>query len=410
MAPPSLARLRLARDGGSPVRAERLPYARQEVTEADIAAVVRVLRSPWLTTGPEVAAFESALARAVGAREAVSFSSGTAALHGAAAAAGIGPGDEVIVPPLTFCATANCVLYQGGTLVFADVAPETLTLDPEAVASAVTSRTKAIIAVDYAGHPAALDALERIAQRHGLWLIEDACHALGARWQGRPVGSISRLTAFSFHPVKHITTGEGGMVTTSDPQAAAALRRFRNHGIDRDASARQAEGTWVYEVNGMGYNYRLSDLQAALGRSQLARLPQLLARRRVIAARYLEALAGLPGLQLPSVAEGAEPAWHLFPVRIDAGAFGASRDAVIQALWAEGIGANVHYRALHRRRWYREHPQVRRTACPVAEDASDRVLSLPLFAAMSEADAEDVIAAMRKVVSAFRARPGSERP
>ena len=243
----------LAIDGGTPVRNTFLPYGRQSIEEDDIQAVVDVLRSDWLTTGPKVAEFEEAFAAEVGARYAVSFSSGTAALHGAAFAAGLKPGDEAITTPMTFAATANCVLYQGATPVFADVSADTLNLDPEKVAARITPRTRAIIAVDYAGHPADLDPMLAIGERHGLTVIEDACHALGAEYHGRRVGNIAHMSVFSFHPVKHLATGEGGMITTDRADLAESLRRFRNHGISSDARQRQAAGQWQYEMVSAGF-------------------------------------------------------------------------------------------------------------------------------------------------------------
>src|SRR5579885_1956651 len=245
----------LAIHGGKPVRPAMLPYGRQSVNGDDIEAVVETLRSDWLTTGPKVEEFEEAVASYVGAKYAVSFSSGTAALHGAAFAAGLRPGDEAITTPLTFAATANCVLYQGATPAFADIESETLTIDPERVASRISPRTRVILPVDYACHPCELDESMQIAERRGLIVIEDACHALGANYKGRRVGSIAHMTVFSFHPVKHITTGEGGMVVTDNPQFAETLRRFRSHGIISDARARQAAGAWRYDMVLLGYNY-----------------------------------------------------------------------------------------------------------------------------------------------------------
>src|SRR5215831_4647488 len=274
----------LAIHGGSPVRATFLPYGRQSIDEADIQSVVDVLRSDWLTTGPKVAEFEEMFAARVGARQAVSFSSGTAALHGAAFAAGLKPGDEAITSPMTFAATANCVLYQGATPVFADVSPDTLNLDPEQFERRITANTRAVIPVDYAGHPADLDAIGKIAGDRGLVVIEDACHALGATYRGRTVGSLADMTVFSFHPVKHITTGEGGMVATNNPQLAETLRRFRNHGISSDARQRQSAGQWHYEMVLLGFNYRLTDIVCALGIEQLKKLEANLTRRRQIAA------------------------------------------------------------------------------------------------------------------------------
>src|ERR1019366_8109364 len=298
----------LAINGGSPVRATFLPYGRQSVDEADIQAVVEVLRSDWLTTGPKVAEFEEAFATRVGAAHAVSFNSGTAALHGAAFAAGLKSGDEAITTPMTFAATANCILYQGATPVFADVSADTLNLDPREVSKKLSartySRTKAIIAVDYAGHPAALDELGQLAKTQGVLLIEDACHALGAEFQGKRVGSIADMTVFSFHPVKHLTTGEGGMVATNDARLAETLRRFRNHGISSEARQRHESGQWFYEVVLLGFNYRLTDIACALGLSQLEKLDANLARRREIAAQYAEAFWDLPAIVIPTVLDG----------------------------------------------------------------------------------------------------------
>src|ERR1700682_5826706 len=248
----SISSQTLAIHGGTPVRETLLPYGRQSVDDSDIQAVIDVLRSDWLTTGPKVNEFEEAFAARVQARYAVSFSSGTAALHAAAFAAGLKAGDEAITTPMTFAATANCVLYQGATPVFADVGADTLNVEPERGDQRITAKTRAILPVDYAGHPADLDAILEIARRHGLLVIEDACHALGAEYRGRMVGSISDMTVFSFHPVKHITTGEGGMVVTNDARLAETLRRFRNHGISSEARQRQESGQWVYEMVPLG--------------------------------------------------------------------------------------------------------------------------------------------------------------
>src|SRR6266481_9060601 len=283
----------LAIHGGTPVRGTMLPYGRQSLDDEDIQAAVDVLKSDWLTTGPKVGEFEERFAALVGAKHAVSFSSGTAALHASAFAAGLKSGDEAITSPMTFCATANCVLYQGAKPVFADVSADTLNLDPGEVAGKLSSRTKAILAVDYAGHPADLDALLALTQSRGIPLIEDGCHALGAEYRGKRVGGIADMTAFSFHPVKHLTTGEGGMVTTNDAALAETLRRFRNHGISSDAQQRQSSGQWFYEMVLLGFNYRLTDIACALGISQLNKLEANLARRRAIAARYTRAFREL---------------------------------------------------------------------------------------------------------------------
>ena len=389
---------RLAIDGGPPVRAQLLPYGRQEVDESDIAAVVEVLRSDWLTTGPKIAEFEDALAAYVGARHAVSFSSGTAALHAAVFAAGLQPGDEAITTPLTFCATANSLLYQGATPVFADVSPDTLNLDPTAVAERITPRTRAVLPVDYAGHPADMPAFLKLAEQHGLVVIEDACHALGAELHGQRVGSLAHMTVFSFHPVKHITTGEGGMVTTNEAEFARRLRLFRNHGIDSDARARQERGDWRYSMVELGYNYRLSDIACALGLSQLRRFDANLARRRQIAARYTAAFASLDGVQAPAIRAGAKPAWHLYPLRFALPR--RDRGGVFHALRAENIGVNVHYIPVHLHPYYRKHFGFAGGEFPIAEGAYEQLISLPLFHGMSDRDVDDVIAAVAKVVAA----------
>jgi perosamine synthetase len=399
----------LAIDGGSPVRSSLLPYGRQAIDEADIAAVVNVLRSDWLTTGPKVAEFEEAVATRVGARYAVSFSSGTAALHGAAFAAGLSAGDEAITTPLTFAATANCVLYQGATPVFADVVADTLNIDPDQVKTNISSKTRAILAVDYSGHPADMDLLIDLARKQGLIVIEDACHALGAELGGKRIGSIADMTVFSFHPVKHITTGEGGMVTTENDKFAEAMRRFRNHGISSDARQRQSAGQWFYEMVLLGFNYRLPDIACALGLEQLKKLDAILVRRREIAARYSAALRGLDSVILPTVRSNANPAWHLYPIRLALEKLAVDRAQIVRALRAENLGVNVHYLPVHLHPYYRDRFGFRGGDFQVAEDAFTRLISLPMFHGMTDADVEDVILAVRKVVEHYGKlqRPGS---
>jgi perosamine synthetase len=396
----------LAIHGGVPARKRFLPYGRQSLDDADIQAVVEVLKSDWLTTGPKVGEFEERFAAWVGARHAISYSSGTAALHGAAFAAGLGPGDEAITTPMTFCATANCILYQGATPVFADVSPDTLNLDPKEVAKRVSARTKAIIAVDYAGHPAALDELGQLAkaqapQGQSTLLIEDACHALGAEYRGKRVGGIADMTVFSFHPVKHLTTGEGGMVTTNDAQLAETLRRFRNHGISSEARQRQEAGQWFYEMVLLGFNYRLTDIACALGLSQLEKLDANLARRREIAAQYASAFRDLSAILVPAVRDGVHPAWHLYPIRLNLGTLSMGRAEIFRALRAENIGVNVHYIPVHQHPYYRERFKSKETY-PVAEDAYERLISLPMFHSMTAQDVEDVIHAVTKIVDHYR--------
>jgi perosamine synthetase len=388
----------LAIAGGTPVRKTLLPYAHQSIDEHDIQAVVDVLRSDWLTTGPKADEFEEAFAAQVGAKFAIAFSSGTAALHGAVFAAGLKPGDEAITSPMTFAATANCILYQGARPVFADVCPDTLNLDPEKATARVTSRTRAILPVDYAGHPADLDQILALAERHGLIVVEDACHALGAEYRGRRTGSIAHMSVFSLHPVKHITTAEGGMVTTERPDFAETLRRFRNHGISSDGHQRQKQGEWHYDMAFLGFNYRLTDLACALGLSQLRRLDANLARRREIAARYSDAFRKVRGVQRMTVRPDVNPAWHLYPIRLDPAELVAGRDRFFRALRAENIGVNVHYIPVHLHSYYRGQFGYRSGEYPIAEQAYEQLISLPMFPSMSNEDVEDVIAAVEKVV------------
>lgn len=391
----------LAINGGSPVRNTVLPYGRQWIDDDDISAVVDVLRSDWLTTGPKVSEFEEAFAEYVGAKHAIAVSSGTAALHAAAFACGLSKGDEVITTPLTFAASANCVLYQQATPVFADVRPDTLNLDPERVREKITSRTKAIIPVDYTGQPADMDAMNALAREHGLIVIEDASHAPGAQYKGRRVGTLADMTVFSLHPVKHLTTGEGGVVTTDDASVAQRLRLFRNHGLSSDAKERQEKGVWFYEMVELGYNYRLTDIQCALGLSQLAKVDRWLERRREIASQYSEAFGATPELKLPAVRPDCEPAWHLFVVLLNLEELRVGRTEVFQALRAENIGVNVHYVPVPWHPYYRN-LGYERGNWPVAEDAYQRLLSLPMFPTIDDKDIDDVIEALKKVVDAYR--------
>ncbi len=390
----------LAVDGGLPVRATFLPYAHQQISDDDIAAVEAALRSDWLTTGPRVPAFEAGLVEATGARHAIAFSSGTAALHGAAVAAGLGPGDEAITTPMTFAATANAVLYAGAEVRFADIDPGTLIIEPGLVEAAITPRTRAILPVDYAGHPADYTALRAIADRAPggpLTIIADASHSLGATRDGRAVGTLADMTVLSLHPAKILTTGEGGAVLTDDDELAATLRRFRNHGIATELAART---DWTYAMVDLGYNYRLTDIGAALGSSQLSRLGEFLARRRALAAHYLERLAGHPYLDIPSVEPGVDPAWHFCFAQLRLDRLRVDRGGVYKALRAEGIGVNVHYIPVHQHPYYRgRYPGL---AFPVADAAYERLLTLPLFAGMTTTDVDDVVAALDKVTNAYR--------
>ena len=349
-----------------------LPYGRQIIDDDDIAAVVKALRSDWLTTGPAVERFEADVCAFTGAKYGIAVCNGTAALHAAMYALGIGSGDEVIVPPMTFAATANCVLYQGGTPVFADVEPDTLLIAPKAVEAAITLRTKAIIGVDYAGQPCDWDVLRGIADEHGLALVADACHASGAEYKGRKAGTLADISVFSFHPVKHITTGEGGMRLTDEPVLAQKMRVFRNHGITTTASQRERAGGWFYEMVDLGYNYRITDIQCALGSSQLKKLPSWLKKRNELAQAYDTAFAGTHIRPLAKSADCIH-AYHLYVVRVP------ERDATFKRLRENGIGINVHYVPVHLHPYYREKLGMKAGMCPVAEAAYKEILTLPLW-------------------------------
>lgn len=381
----------LAIDGGNPVRTQMLPYGHQWIDDDDVEAVAQVLRSDWLTTGPNVAQFEEAFAAQVGAKYAVAVSSGTAALHAAMYALGISHGDEVIVPPMTFAATANCVVYQGGTPVFADVEPETLLIDPAEVEKKITPKTKAIIAVDYAGHPCNYDQLLSISKNYNIPLVADACHALGAKYKGRPVGSLADLSVFSFHPVKHITTGEGGMITTDNEEYAQHMRIFRNHGITTDHRQREAQGSWFYEMVGLGYNYRITDFQCALGMSQLRKQPRWLERRREIAGRYDETFAKIRGIEPLTVGPDIQHAYHLYVIRVRKDETGTDRATLFQALRSRGIGVNVHFIPVYLHPFYRNRFGTHPGLCPIAEEAYEQIISLPIYPAMSDDDVKFVI-------------------
>jgi perosamine synthetase len=375
-----------------------IPYGRQSIDETDIQAVVEVLRSDWLTTGPKVEEFENAFAASVGAQHAVAVSSGTAALHAAMYALGIGPGDEVIVPAMTFAATANCVVFQGGVPVFADVNPGTLLIDPASVKDRISPKTRAVIAVDYAGQPCDYDALMAIAGKHKLALVADACHSLGARYKERPVGSLALLNAFSFHPVKHITTGEGGMITTDDPNLAEKMHLFRAHGITTDHRQREEQGSWFYEMVDLGYNYRITDFQCALGMSQLKKLPNWIERRQKIAHRYDEAFQNIPRVEPLTAKNEVLHAYHLYVIRLSLNSTSLDRSVVFNKLREAGIGVNVHYIPVHLHPFYRNRFDTHLGLCPIAERAYERIISLPMYPALSHEDQDQVIETLYKIL------------
>ena len=380
----------------------KIHYGHQWIDEADIQAVVDVLRSDWITTGPKVSEFEQAVADYVGAEYAVAVNSGTAALHAAMYAVGVGPGDEVILPPMTFVATANCVVFQGATPVFADVEPDTLLVNPAEVESKITERTKAIIAVDYAGQPCDYNALRNIAKRHDLSLVADACHSIGAQFNGRNVGTLADLSVFSFHPVKHITTGEGGMVVTDETKFAERMRRFRNHGISMDSRQRADHGTWYYEMEDLGYNYRITDFQCALGLSQLQNLPAFLERRRQIAAQYDESFSRLQEVEALGLREGVLHAYHLYVVKTKYPVLNLGRAKFFRKMREKSVDVNVHYIPVHMQPFYRKYFNTNPGLCSVAETAYEGILSLPIFPAMKAADVQRVIKATNDTVAEMR--------
>jgi len=371
-----------------------LPYGRQSIDRSDVEAVLAALGSDWLTTGPRVARFEADIEAVAGA-PAVTVTNGTTALHTAYAAAGVGPGDEVVTTPMTFVATASCANLHGAKVIFADVEDETANLDPAAVEALVTPGTRAIAAVDYAGHPAEYDALRKIAESVNAVLIGDAAHAIGSTYHGRPVGTLADLTTFSFFPTKNLTTAEGGAVASTRPGLLAAARTFRNIGMVRDSDKLRSpdEGGWFYEVQSFGLNFRLPDVLCALGSSQLSRLAEFKAARQRLVARYDELLADVPGLRLPVQREGVDPMRHLYPVRVLDG----RRREVYDRLRAAGIGVQVNYIPVY---WHPVYQDLgyRRGMCPVAEAFYAEQLSLPLFVDLTDADQDRVVEALRHIL------------
>lgn len=374
-----------------------IPYGHQTISEDDIAAVVDALRSEWLTQGPRIEAFERALADYCGAKYCVVVSSGTAALHAAYAAIGLTLGDEIITSPLTFPATTNAALWQGARPVFVDVDPETGNIDPATVEAAITPRTKAIVPIDYTGRPAQLDKLKMIASAHGLTLIEDACQALGAAYRGKKIGSWSDLTVFSFHPVKTITTGEGGAVLTDDAKLYHRLKSFITHGVVKSGFENPSPGEWYFEIQELGQNYRLTDFQAALGLNQLAKTDAFVARRRELAERYRAALHDLEAIRLPSPdSEGTCSAWHLFVIRV-CGNWEGRRAELFTKLRSSGIGVQVHHIPTH------YHPLYRRMGyalgmAPHAEAFYEATISLPLHPNLDESVQDFIIEKLREVL------------
>lgn len=389
----------LAINGGTPVRDTYLSYGRQCIDDNDIEAVTKILKGDFLTTGPSVKAFEEKVAEYVGAKYAVAVSNGTAALHAACFAAGIKEGDEVIVTPITFAASSNCVLYCGGKPVFVDVDPKTYNIDVNKIEEKITEKTKAIIPVDFTGQVVDIDRINEIAKKYNLTVIEDAAHALGSEYKGKKVGTLSHMTEFSFHPVKPITTAEGGMVVTDDEKLYKRLSLFRTHGITRDKELlSHNEGPWYYEQIDLGYNYRITDVQCALGSSQMNKLDSFLRRRREIVKKYNDSFKELNEyLSTPYEAEYSNSGWHIYVIKLNLDNLKVSRKEIFEALQAENIGVNVHYVPVYLHPYY-QNLGYKKGLCPEAEKLYSQIITLPLFPKMSDKDINDVINAVKKVV------------
>ncbi|MCG5102598.1 UDP-4-amino-4,6-dideoxy-N-acetyl-beta-L-altrosamine transaminase [Oceanobacillus alkalisoli] len=382
----------------SDVKQNFIPYGRQSIDEKDIQAVVEVLKSDYLTTGPAVQRFEEKVAEYVGSEYAVSFSNGTAALHGAVFAAGIGEGDEVITTPMTFVASANCVLYQGAEPVFADIDPKTYNINTDEIRDKITDKTKAIIPVDFTGQPVDLDEIMEIAKENNLYVIEDAAHAIGATYKDRKVGSIADMTMFSFHPVKHITTGEGGIITTNNRKLYEKLLQFRTHGITRDISSlSENHGPWYYEMQFLGYNYRMTDIQAALGASQIDNLDKFIEKRKEIVQKYNKEFSHLKEIITPYQSPERNSSWHLYIIQLKSELLSINRKGFFEKLRQANIGVNVHYIPVHLQPYYKE-LGFKTGDCPVAENLYEHIITLPLYQDMTDEDVQYVINIVKKLI------------
>lgn len=388
--------------GGTPACAVPLPYGKHSIDAADMAAVAEALQSDFLTGGPKIDEAQRKLCAVTGAKYCVLVNSGTAALHIAALAAGIGAGDEVITTPITFAASANCILYCGGVPVFADIRPDTYNIDPGSVERLITPKTRAVVAVDFTGQAAELDALCALCEKHGLLLIEDAAHAIGTRYRGRPIGGLADMTAFSFHPVKSVTSGEGGAVTTNDEALYEKLLLYRTHGITRNRALMRHpdDAPWYNEQVVLGFNYRLSDIQAALLISQLQKLDRFVARRKEIVRKYDVAFSAIPQIQVQREIPESDTARHLYILRLRAAMLRCTRREFFDALYAENIHAQVHYLPVYYHSYY-EQAGYPKGLCPHAESYYQEVLSLPLYYSLSDEDVENVIHAVRKLTAYY---------
>lgn len=370
-----------------------ISYGCQSIDEEDIQGVIDTLRSPFLTQGPKVGEFERVVAEYVGAKYAVAFCNGTAALHGACYAAGIGEGDEVITSPITFAASANCIRYVGGTVVFADIDAVTYNIAPKQIRAKITEKTKAIIPVDFTGQPADVDEIMAIAKEHNLVVIEDGAHALGAEYKGRKVGIKADMTMFSFHPVKPITTAEGGVIVTNNKEYYKKLRKFRSHGIEQTSYAKE-QGDWYYEMTELGYNYRMTDLQAALGLSQIKKLDQFIEGRREVAELYTEKLKIMEGVITPQLLENTASGWHLYMIQLEKG----NRKQIFEKMRAANIGVHVHYIPVY---WHPYYQQLgyEKGLCPEAESWYEKALTLPIHPQISNEEIMFVIDKLNSFVN-----------
>lgn len=389
--------------GGTPVRNTKISYGRQYIDDADIQAVTEVLRSGYITCGPKVNELERKLCQITGAKYAVAVSNGTAALHLACMAIDLGPGDEIITTPITFAASANCALYCGAKPVFADINPLTYNISPASIRSCITHATKAVVAVDFTGQAVELDEIRSICKEHNLILIEDAAHSIGTRYNGQGVGSLADMTTFSFHPVKTVTAGEGGAVTTNDETLYRKLLRLRAHGITRDASemCNPSDAPWYYEQVELGYNYRITDFQCALVSSQLDKLPAFSKRRKEIVEQYNKAFKDMPEIIVQEEIPESDTTRHLYILQLNPELLKCDRREFFNALAAENICSQVHYIPVYYHSYY-EKLGYKRGLCPNAETLYERILSLPLFYSMTDSDVDDVITAVKKLIQYYR--------
>ena len=393
---------KLAIFGGKPVLDKKIGYGHQYIDDADIQAVVDVLKSDYLTCGPKIEEAEKKLCEITGAKYAVLIANGTAALHAACFAAGIGPGDEVITTPITFAASANCALYCGGKPVFADINPDTYNIDPHSIEEHITDKTKAVVAVDFTGQAVEIDRIRKICDKYGLVFIEDAAHSLGTKYNGKPVGSLADMTEFSFHPVKTCTAGEGGAITTNDEELYKKLVLFRTHGITRvrEWMDKESEGGWYYQQVALGYNYRMTDMQAALLSSQLDKLDMFAARRKELVRRYNEAFSRIPEIVVQKEIPESDTVRHLYILQFDLDKLNCERKEIYDALQAEGVGVNVHYIPTYSFPYYQK-LGYKMGACPNAEKLYERIVSIPLYYSLTNEQQDKVIEAVKKVVAYY---------